>query len=99
MDVATGEKSYLLTDYCPSRRYTLAKFTDGNGRQWWQLAYRWGWWTFYLLRLTRHADTGPTGEPMTFKTPEHARKHLELERDEIRRVAKSQDISVEFAGE
>jgi hypothetical protein len=36
---------------------------------------------------------------MTFKTPEHARKHLEFERDEIRRVAKSQDISVEFVGE
>jgi hypothetical protein len=100
MDVVTGEKSYLLTDYCPSRKYTLAKFMDGNGKQWWQLAYRWGWWTYYLNRLTRF-ESGSAGvrHPMVFDTPEEAKEHLAWERDEIDRVAKSQDISVEFVGE
>jgi hypothetical protein len=100
MDVVTGEKSYLLTDYCPRRKYALAKFTDGNGKQWWQLAYRWGWWTFYLNRLTRFAS-GCTGvrHPMMFDTPDKAKEHLAWERDEIDREAKSQDISVEFVGE
>jgi len=100
MDIVTGEKSYLLTDYCPSRRYTLAKFTDGNGKQWWQLACRWGWWTFYLNRLTRF-ESGSTGvrHPLMFNTPEEAKEHLEWERDEIDREEKSQSISVEFVNE
>jgi hypothetical protein len=42
MYVVTGEKSYLLTDYRPTRKYVLAQLTDGNGKRWWQLAYRWG---------------------------------------------------------
>ena len=80
MYVVTGEKSYLLTDYRPFRKYTPTKFTDSNGRQWWQLAYRWWWWTCYLNRLG-YFDNGSTyvRGPMTFDTPEEARRHVERE--------------------
>jgi hypothetical protein len=96
MYVITGDKSYLATDYCPSRKYTLAKFTDGNGKQWWQLAYQWGWWTCYLNCLGFH-DSGPASRsPMEFDTSEAARRHLEREREWLDRDERSRSISVEF---
>ena len=100
MDIVTGEKSYLLTDYRPSRKYTLAKFTDGNGKQWWQLAYRWWWWTYYLNRLARF-ESGCTGvrNPMMFDTAHEARRHLEREAEWLDRDAKSKSILVEFVCE
>lgn len=89
----------MITDYNANRKYMLAKFTDGNGKQWWQLAYRWGWWTYYLNRLARF-ESGSTGvlEPIMFDTSDEARRHLEREAEWLDQTAKSQEISVEFMG-
>ena len=98
MYIAAGEKTYLLTDYCPTRKYSIVRFTDGNGKQWYQLEYRWLFWTFYLLRLTRHADTGPTGKPMEFKSLEDAQQHLERERKYVDREERSHQVVSEIVG-
>lgn len=99
MYVVTGEKSYLLTDYNPDRKYILAKFTDGNGKQWWQLAYRWGFWTYWLNRMGYfESGTKYIRGPMTFDSLEAAQCHLQREGEWLDRQAKSQEISVEFVG-
>lgn len=97
MKVYTGEKSCLFTDWKPWRKYTLAKFTDGNGEQWWQLAYRWGLWTHYLNRL-REYDSGAilADGPLEFDSAEQAMTHLDREQEWLDRETRSQQISVEF---
>ena len=100
MYVFTGEKSYLRTDWEPGRKYTLAKFTDGDGKQWWQLAYRWGFWTCYLNDL-QEFDSGsicPVG-PMEFDSAEQAMRHLDRERKWHDAQSRSQKVSVEFVGD
>ena len=96
MFIFTGEKSYLSTDYCPSRKYMLARFVDGNGNKWWQLAYRWGFWTYYLNQLGHHDSGSCVRGPMTFDTADEARQHLEREAEWLDQMAKSQEISVDF---
>lgn len=100
MKVVTGEKSYLHTDWKPGRKYTLARFTDGNGEQWWQLAYRWGFWTYFLSRL-REYDSGTilADGPLTFDSAEQAMAHLGREQEWLDRRARSQQVSVEFVGD
>jgi hypothetical protein len=97
MYVVTGEKTYLLTDYCPRRKYILAKFTDGNGNEWWQLAYMWGYWTYYLNRLGYSESGWPQIRgPMLFDNADAAMQHLERERDWRDQEKRSREISVEF---
>jgi hypothetical protein len=87
MFVVTGDKSYLFTDYCPSRRYFVVEFTNGSGERWYQLAYNWGFWTWYLshmqwrgLDLNNEAYGDRTGTPLEFDSEDKARRHLERER-------------------
>lgn len=95
MYVVTGEKSYLLTDYSPSRRYYVVRFTDGNGQQWFQLAYRWLFWTFYLHDL-KQTDYGTYKYPLKFESVAQALLHLDKERCWLDRQEKSRIISVEI---
>lgn len=90
----TGDKSYLLTDYCPSREYSVVKFTDGNGEQWFQLAYRWGLWTFWLQSL-RQTDYGTHGKPLAFDTAEQAVNHIREEREWLARQENSRRVREE----
>jgi hypothetical protein len=99
MYVVTGEKSYLWTDYCPTRKYFFVKFTDGNGEQWWKIAYRWGWWTCYLKRLCEHYSGSVTGSAMTFDSIDAAKRHLEKERAWLERETRSKQVSVEIVGD
>lgn len=94
MYVVTGEKSYLLTDYSPSRRYYVVRLFDGNGKEWFQLAYRWLGLSFYLQSL-RQTDYGTYGDPMEFESAEKARRHLECERSWLDREQKSRMVWVE----
>lgn len=73
-----GEKSYLSTDYCPSRDYSVVELQDGNGRQWYQLAYR-GWLGLRWLNSIRHTDYGDSKSPMTFDSEDAAREHIARE--------------------
>lgn len=98
MYLVTGEKSYLLTDYCPSRKYSVIKFTDGNGKQWFQLAYRWGFWTYYLQSL-RETDYGTYGSPLRFDTGEEAVAHIKEEREWLDRQQKASQVVFEVVGE
>jgi hypothetical protein len=99
MYVLTGEKSYLWTDYCPTRKYLFVKFTDGNGKQCWKIAYRWGWWTCYLKRLCEHCGGGVTGSPMAFDSIDEAKWHLKIEREWPERETRSKQVSVEIVGD
>ncbi|NDD52351.1 hypothetical protein EBZ39_00465 [bacterium] len=99
MYVVTGEKSYLWTDYCPTRKYFFVKFTDGNGKEWWQVAYRWLFWTCYLKRLREYFSGSVRGEPMTFKSLGAAKCHLQEERMWLDRQERSKQISVEIVGD
>jgi hypothetical protein len=92
MYVVTGEKSCLWTDYCPTRKYFVVKFTDGNGKEWYQLAYRWGWWTYYLRRLRVYFSGSVGGSPMTFDSLDEANLHLEKERAWLERETRSKQI-------
>lgn len=99
MYVYTGEKSYLWTDYSAARKYFLVKFEDGNGEQWWQLAYRWGFWTYYLQSLRHSGECGRVGSPLAFDCPATARQHLADERDWLERQEKSRQVSTEIVEE
>lgn len=94
----TGDKSYLLTDYCPCRKYFVVRFTDGNGKRWFQLAYRWGFWTYYLQSM-RHTDYGTYGEPLQFDAEEQAVAHINEESEWLRRQQKASQIFFEVVGE
>jgi len=96
MYVVTGEKSCLWTDYCPTRKYFIVKFTDGNGEQWWQLAYRWGWWTYYLQRLREYYSGTVYGTPLTFDSLDAAKQHLEEERAWLDRETRSRQVTEEI---
>ena len=98
MYVVTGEKSYLLTDYCPLRKYSVVKFTDGNGKQWFQLAYRWGFWTYYLQNV-RQTDYGPYRYSLQFDTEEQAVLHIKKEREWLDRQQKTSQVFSEVVGE
>lgn len=98
MYCVTGEKSYLLTDYRPSRKYSVVKFTDGNGKQWFQLAYRWGFWTYYLQSL-RETDYGTHGAPLQFYTEKEAVAHIKRERKWLDRQQKASQIVYEVVGD
>lgn len=91
MYCVTGDKSYLLTDYCPSRKYAVVKLTDGNGKRWFQLGYRWGLWTFYLKSL-RETDYGIYGEPLQFDSQEQAVAHVKEEREWLDRQENSLNV-------
>jgi hypothetical protein len=99
MYVVTGEKTYLLTDYRPTRKYVLAQLTDGNGKRWWQLAYRWGFWTYYLRSLRASDLGGYHGWPLAFDSPDAARQHLADEQAWLDHRARSKSVTVEFANE
>jgi len=90
-----GEKSYLLTDYSPSREYSVVKLTDGNGKQWFQLAYRWGFWTFYLQSL-RKTEYGTNGSPLQFDSMEQAVDHVTAEREWLARQERSRQVCEEI---
>lgn len=90
----TGDKSYLLTDYCPSREYSVVKFTDGNGKQWFQLAYRWGFWTFWLQTL-RRTEYSTLGCPLRFASAEDAVDHIKEEREWLARQENSLRVTEE----
>lgn len=94
MYIVTGEKSYLLTDYCPSRKYAVVRFTNGNGEQWCQLGYKWLFRTFYLQSL-RETDYGTYGDPLEFDTAEHAAAHLDRERTWADNAHRENTITVE----
>ena len=96
MYVLTGEKSYLWTDYCPARKYFFVKFTDGNGKQWWKIAYRWACWTYYLNQLCEHWGGSSSGSPMEFDSLDEAKRHLEKEREWFEHHNKSNQVSVEI---
>ena len=74
------EKSYLSTDYCPSRDYAVVELQDGNGRQWYQLAYR-GWLGLRWLNSIRHTDYGDSKSPLKFASEDAAREHIARECD------------------
>ena len=97
MHCVTGDKSYLLTDYCHTRKYSVIRFTDGNARQWFQLAYRWGFWTYYLQSL-RRTDYGTCGEPLQFDTEDEAMTHIKNERRFLDRQQKASQIFFEVVG-
>lgn len=97
MYCVTGEKSYLLTDYHPSRKYTIVKFTDGNGKQWFQLAYRWGFWTCYMQSI-RQTFCGTIKTPLQFYTAESAATHIKEEREWLDRQQKASQIVYEVVG-
>ncbi len=99
MYVVTGEKSYLWTDYCPTRKYFFVKFTDGNGKEWWQIAYRWGWWTYYLKSLREYASGTVYTDALTFDSLDAAKQHLEKERAYCERETKSRQITFEIVGD
>jgi hypothetical protein len=94
MYITTGEKSYLLTDYRPSRKYFVVKFTDGNGEQWFQLGYRWGLWTFYMQSL-RKTDYGTYKSPLQFNSAEKAAEHIRAEHKWLDRQEKSGQVVAE----
>ena len=98
MYCVTGEKSYLLTDYCPSRKYSVVEFTDGLGKQWFQLAYRWVFWVFYLQAL-RETDYGMYGQPLQFDTKEKAVTHIKKERHWLDQQHKASQVFSEVVGE
>lgn len=98
MYVVTGDKSYLLTDYCPSRKYAVVRFTNGNGEQWYQLAYQWLFGTYYLQSL-RETDYGKYGHPLTFESSEKAIVHIEREREWLENQRRINTVTAELVNE
>lgn len=93
-----GEKSYLSTDYCPSRDYFVVELTDGNGREWYQLAYR-GWWGLRWLNSIGHTDYGDSFSPMTFDSEDAARSHIVREREWMDRKNRAERVTARVIGE
>ena len=105
MFIVTGDKSYLFTDYCPLRKYFVVEFTNGNDEKWFQLAYNWGFWTWYLshMRLDRidwcNEPCGErTGNPLTFDSEEKARHHLKRERAWFGQRERSNQVTARVIG-
>jgi hypothetical protein len=105
MFVVTGDKSYLFTDYCPSRTYFVVEFTNGNGEKWFQLAYNWGFWTWYLSHM-RYGGVDwcgepygeRTGKPLEFDSEEKARHHLEREKAWLERRERDHRVTARVIG-
>jgi hypothetical protein len=90
--------SDINTDYSPKRKYFVVKLTDGNDRQWWRLAYRWGLWTFYLQRVFESGIGGTFTVPFEFGSFESAKAHLESEQKWIEHERRRKQVRIEVVG-